>query len=160
MISKNVLVYNAVWYEVFVSMTNLLIPQYKICHDNSGTNSAIDNCCCYSIGYPSLRNSNIRRTKSQNLNVFRLCPIYWIRVLSWECRCNWSSVDRWCSNYIWVINNWIAHIGATYIRDLTLPRTRTVRNLVRPLHPFQFPNHFENLHNHHALCKMTKWMGN
>ena len=25
--------------------------------------------------------------------------------LSWEWRCSWSSADRRCSNYIWVINN-------------------------------------------------------
>ena len=30
-------------------------------------------------------------------------------VLSWEWRCSWSSADRRCSNYIWVINNFIAY---------------------------------------------------
>ena len=29
-----------------------------------------------------------------------------------------SSADRRCSNYIWVINNFIAYQGASYIRDL------------------------------------------
>ena len=47
----------------------------------------------------------------------RLCPIYWSQVLSWEWRCSWSSADRRCSNYIWVINNLIAYEGVTYIRD-------------------------------------------
>ena len=28
--------------------------------------------------------------------------------------------DRWCSNYIWVINNIIAYSGAPYIRGLTI----------------------------------------
>ena len=37
-----------------------------------------------------------------------LCPSYWCYVLSWEWRCSWSSADRWCSNYIWVINNFIS----------------------------------------------------
>ena len=37
-----------------------------------------------------------------------LWPIYWIRMLSREWRCSWSSADRRCSNYIWVINNLIA----------------------------------------------------
>ena len=46
-----------------------------------------------------------------------LCPIYWSIVLCWEWRCSWSSADRRCSNYIWVINNLIAHKGATYIYD-------------------------------------------
>ena len=34
-----------------------------------------------------------------------LCAIYWNQVLSGEWRCSWSSADRRCSNYIWVINN-------------------------------------------------------
>ena len=29
----------------------------------------------------------------------------WGLVTSWEWRCSWSSADRWCSSYIWVINN-------------------------------------------------------
>ena len=38
-----------------------------------------------------------------------------------ERRCSWSSADRRCSNYIWVIDNFIAFLGASYIRDFTLP---------------------------------------
>ena len=49
-----------------------------------------------------------------------LCPIHWSHVLSWEWRCSWSSADRRCSSYIWVINNLISHKGATYIGDLTV----------------------------------------
>ena len=49
-----------------------------------------------------------------------LCPFYWSHVLSWIWRCSWSSADRWCSNYIWVINNLIVHKCASYIRDLTV----------------------------------------
>ena len=48
-----------------------------------------------------------------------LCPIHWSQVLSWEWRCSWSSADRRCSNYIGVINNFIAYWGATYISDFT-----------------------------------------
>ena len=33
----------------------------------------------------------------------------WSQVLSREWRYSWSSADRRCSNYIWVINNFIAH---------------------------------------------------
>ena len=36
------------------------------------------------------------------------CPIQWRHVLSREWRCSWSSADMWCSNYIQVINNFIA----------------------------------------------------
>ena len=41
-------------------------------------------------------------------------------MLSWEWRCSWSSADRRCSKYIWVINNLIAYWSAPYIRDLTV----------------------------------------
>ena len=50
----------------------------------------------------------------------RLCPILWSHVLSREWRCSWSSADRRCSNYIWVIDSSIAYQGASYIRDLTV----------------------------------------
>ena len=41
-------------------------------------------------------------------------------MLSREWRYSWSSADRRCSNYIWVINNLIAFLSASYIRDLTV----------------------------------------
>ena len=47
-----------------------------------------------------------------------LCPIHWNQVLSREWRCSWSSADRWCSNYIWVIGNFIAYLGASCIWGL------------------------------------------
>ena len=47
-----------------------------------------------------------------------LCPIHWSQMSSWERTCSWSSADRQCSNYIWVINNFIAYQGAFYIRDI------------------------------------------
>ena len=49
-----------------------------------------------------------------------LWAIYWDQVLSGEWSCSWSSADRRCSNYIWVINNFIAYLSASYIRDLTV----------------------------------------
>ena len=54
-----------------------------------------------------------------------LCPIDWSQVLSqewrWSCSIAYqSSADRRCSNSIWVINNFIAYWGATYIRGLTV----------------------------------------
>ena len=52
-----------------------------------------------------------------------LCWINWSQVSSREWRCSWSGADRRCSNYIWVINNFIAHQGATYIRGLTVVTT-------------------------------------
>ena len=47
-----------------------------------------------------------------------LCPTHWSQVLSREWRWSWCSADRRCSNYIWVINNFIACWGAAYVRDL------------------------------------------
>ena len=49
-----------------------------------------------------------------------LCPIHWSRVLCQEWRCSWGSTDRRCSNYIWVINNFIAYWGVAYIRGFTI----------------------------------------
>ena len=41
-------------------------------------------------------------------------------MLSREWRYSWSRVDRRCTNYIWVINNFIAYYDANYIRCLTV----------------------------------------
>ena len=43
-----------------------------------------------------------------------------------EWRCSWSNADRRCSNYIWVINNFIANWGVTYIRDLMVLYKSTI----------------------------------
>ena len=37
--------------------------------------------------------------------------------------CSWSSTDRRCSNYIYLINNFIIYCGVPYIRGLTAIRT-------------------------------------
>ena len=41
-------------------------------------------------------------------------------MFSREWRCSWSSADRRCSKYIWVINNFVAYYGATYNKDLAV----------------------------------------
>ena len=53
-----------------------------------------------------------------------LCPIHGSHMLSleWRCTCSWSSADRQCSNYFWVVNNFIAYYGASYITGLMVPR--------------------------------------
>ena len=48
-----------------------------------------------------------------------LCSIHWNQVLSREWRCSWSSADRRCSNYIWMIYGFIAYWTAAYIRGFT-----------------------------------------
>ena len=47
-----------------------------------------------------------------------LRPIHWSHVSIGKWKCSWSSTERRCSNYIWVINNVIAYYGVTYIRGL------------------------------------------
>ena len=63
---------------------------------------------------------NISHTKFQLLNVSRLVlqlPLpNPLKPGDW--RCSWSSADMRCSNYIWVINNFIDYWGVTYIRGL------------------------------------------
>ena len=49
-----------------------------------------------------------------------LCLIHWSEVLSQEWICSGSSADRQCSNYIWVINNFIDYYVVAYIRGLTV----------------------------------------
>ena len=69
------------------------------------------------------RISNTRGNKLQNLKFWMflvsscscLWPIRWNQVLSREWRCSWSSAGRRCSNYIWVINNFIATKVRGYI---------------------------------------------
>ena len=58
-----------------------------------------------------------------------LCPIHWSQVLSREWRCSWSSADSRCSNYILVIDNFIAFSGASYIKGLAvIMKVREVDN--------------------------------
>ena len=68
-----------------------------------------------------------KRKKKKEKKVSRLvlqlsCAIYWSQVLSREWRCRWSSADRRCSDYSWVINNYIA-----YVKDCTVARNGSTR---------------------------------
>ena len=70
-------------------------------------NPPVNNIC----NYPH-KICNIRHTKSQSLNTSRLglqLSLGNIFKPSGGWRCCWSSADRRCSNYIWVINNLIAY---------------------------------------------------
>ena len=57
--------------------------------------------------YNDTVNTSISAPNPKTLNVSRLvlllCPIHWSLVSSREWSCSWSSADRRCSNYIWVI---------------------------------------------------------
>ena len=66
-----------------------------------------------------------RRTKFQNLNasrhVLQLSLTNRLKQgVKSRMRHTWSSADRRCSNFIWVIKKFIAHKGATYIRGLAV----------------------------------------
>ena len=55
-----------------------------------------------------------RSLSEVNIPMEGICPIQWSQALSREWRC------RRCSNYIWVIDNFIAYKSAPYFRDLTV----------------------------------------
>ena len=48
------------------------------------------------------------------------CSIHWSQVLCEEWRCSWSSANRRCFNYLWVINTFIANERVAYIRGLRI----------------------------------------
>ena len=76
-----------------------------------------------------------------------LCPIHWGQVLSREWRCSWSSADRRCSNYIWVINSFIGFSEVPYIRCFTVITVWYQRQyILRIMHKFM-------------LCYVLLWLG-
>ena len=110
-----------------VSIPNQYLP-YPICTYDHGSatlwNGLVINRLMW---YTYCQTSNIstqRITKSPKLKCFTshltVFSAQWSQVLSWEWRYSWSSADRRCSSYIWVINNFIAYKGPPYIRDLTV----------------------------------------
>ena len=78
-----------------------------------------------------------------------LCSIHWSQVLSREWRCSWSSADRRCSNYIWVIDNFIVYEGATYIRGFTVYACSIC--IIRCLH--NALNYLPNPHKRHYIAR-------
>ena len=76
----------------------------------------------------------------------RLCPVHWSQVLSREWSCSWSNADRQCSNYTWVINYFIAYLGSSYIRCLTIYQSRGRNRLTK-----------RKLHSHFALPQNTSY---
>ena len=74
-----------------------------------------------------------------------LCHIHWSQVFSREWRCSWSSADRRCSNYIWVISNSIAYWGVFYIRGLMVHMVHSLLLLFRFSNSFICPSAIEVL---------------
>ena len=76
---------------------------------------------CTHVHYQLLSNLKYKPHQSQYLNVSGLVlqlslPNPLKPGVSQEWRCSWSRTDRWCSNCIWVINNFIAYKGVTHIK--------------------------------------------
>ena len=71
-----------------------------------------------------------------------LCPIHWSYVLSREWRCSLSSADRRCSNYILVINDYIAYKRVAYIRGMTVGYMHFSQTCVSPPSPSSRLSHF------------------
>ena len=80
-----------------------------------------------------------------------LRSIHWSQVLSWEWRCSWSSADRRCSNYIWVINNFIAYWSVTYIRGFTVFDNSVVTKINYMNISFDFDR---------DACQISEWLEN
>ena len=57
-----------------------------------------------------------------------------LNVLNREWRCSWSSADRRCSNYFWMIKNFIAYKGAPYIIDFTVTTTKHNKTWLNRIH--------------------------
>ena len=69
----------------------------------------------------TITKKTIRTTIHENFSKMKNSKVdRWALSLSREWRCSWSGADRRCSNYIWVINNFIAYQGAPYTRGLTV----------------------------------------
>ena len=105
------LVWVSLCYSQFQDTHNRYPIYHMWCLRTQSLHSAfcISHCCV--VYYR--KTFSINRTKFQSLNflVFScscLHSIHWSQVLSWEWRCSWSKADRRCSNYIWVIDDFIA----------------------------------------------------
>ena len=72
-----------------------------------------------------------------------VCPS---RVLSREWRCSWNSADRRCSNYIWVINNFITYYGAPYIRGLKV--LKIISGIICNPQQFNYIQYESRVHAH------------
>ena len=94
---------------IFAISTN---PQHR---DDTGCCDPSWTCLFYLLTYCQI--SNISHTCGC------LYSIHWSQVFSREWRCSWSSADRRCSNYIWVIDNFII-LGAAYIRGFMVASTQ------------------------------------
>ena len=102
-ISPLVIVSHEEGFQLFMTVCTILVSR----NDRKRKNT--------SWSYDYRKTSSIKRTKYQNLN--DCCLVLQLNLLNplkpcvnsqlW--RCSWSSANRRCSNYIWVINKFIAY---------------------------------------------------
>ena len=109
------------------SISQAICTRYTLCNILLlfGTNQSFNLLQDFSDGnfyysYRQISNISAQNKKNKCFST-RLSVVLmkFSQVLSQEWRCSWSSADRRCSKYSWVINNCIAYCGATYIRCLT-----------------------------------------
>ena len=82
-----------------------------------------------------------------------LSPVHWNQGLNRQRRCSWSSADRRCSNYIWVVNDYIPYtvrlilenwryfipMTATNNADIHhIPHSPTYQHSKKPIIPAMF----------------------
>ena len=85
-----------------------------------------------------------------------LWSIHWSQVLSWEWRCSWSSADRWCSNYIWVIKNLINKTKVCHIKGLAVVEIMWF-NTQATLLIYIEANHYQIIVNHQHATYNPLW---
>ena len=108
--------------------------------------------------------SNIRHTNPQTYMLLIpscscLSSIHWSQVLSREWRCSWSSADRRCSNYIWVINNFIACYDVSHFRALMVLQSSIFKIFTcfrTNLRCYLFPNKWSFSHHFSQILIRTR----
>ena len=103
-------VFGEIPFTCITSAANSVLPLNNLEGMTSPTSSKISN----------IRHQITKLTWVSSCLAVVFFPIHWSQVLSGEWRCSWSSTDRQCSNYIWVMNKFIACGGVSYIRGLTV----------------------------------------
>ena len=79
--------------------------------------------------------------------------IFWSQVLSRERICRWSSAEMRCSNFLCVINNFVAYWGVTYIKGFTVVFDIQINN--RSLRLQSSVRYFGSVS--HRISMMTSW---
>ena len=104
------------WVSGVVKNTNWL-GNRKICHGQMRLPSNLAPNTC-----------QISKFSCFSSRLTDVCSVQWSQTLSREWRCSLSSADRRCSNYIWVVDDFIAYYGSSYIKGLTVVQSNRGSN--------------------------------